>query len=145
MARISLTNGTLKNWVNGDILAADTFKKEREIIVTAINDNYDRIKELEQVTEVTTVEDYNWEATANQTVFTLPSGKTYTMGKNLLEVVVEGFEQTEGVEFIELTENSFQLSSPVTAGTRVYARWYVPKILKLFSEDVAAFTIMGVF
>jgi hypothetical protein len=144
MAKISLTNGTLKNWVNGDLMTAEQFKKEREIIVLAINDNYNRIKDLEQITSVTVVKDEEFEATQNQDTFVLTKG-TYTMGSNLLEVSMEGLNLAEGIEFIELTNNSFKLSAPVTEGTRIYARWYQPKTLKLFSEDVAVYSTMGVF
>lgn len=41
MSRISLS--VLKNWLDGDIVKAVDYKKEREILAVAINDNYDRI------------------------------------------------------------------------------------------------------
>ena len=143
MGRIN--SGELINWQNGQIMTAEKLKQDREIMVTAINDNHDNITEIQDNLEVPEVFDENWDAIENQDTFTLSSGKTYTLGRNLLQVVVEGFELVEGEEFVELTNNSFRLASPVSAGTRVYAKWYNIRTLKLFTEDLQAYTIMGVF
>jgi hypothetical protein len=144
VAKVSLTNGTLKNWVNGDLMTAEQFKKEREIVVTAINDNYERIKELENSIEVSIPQEYSWEATSNQQEFVLV-GNTFPTIPNIVEVSMEGFDLTEGEEFEILNSTTIKLSSPVTTGTRVYAKWYEVRTLKLFTTDLQAFTIMGVF
>jgi hypothetical protein len=144
VAKVSLTNGTLKNWVNGDLMTAEQFKKEREIVVTAINDNYERIKELENNIEISAPQEYSWEATSNQQEFVLV-GNTFPTIPNIVEVSMEGFDLTEGEEFEILNSTTIKLSSPVTTGTRVYAKWYEVRTLKLFTTDLQAFTIMGVF
>lgn len=144
MARVSTTNSSLKDWQNGQIMNADDYKKERLVLITAINDNYDRINELEGITEIVVKKDQTFTATEGQEIFVLTTG-TFPMGKNLLEVVVEGFEQIELQDFEEVSNNSFKLATPLDEGMVVYARWYEPKPLKMFTEDLTAFTIMGVF
>lgn len=148
MARISLSNGSLTNWIDGNVMKATDYKQERLVLITAINDNYDRIVEVAKSVEVPTVEDYSWTATEGQIVFTLPAGKSYAIGQNVLRVVVEGFElaNTDDVkEFEEIDSTSFKINDNLTAGTVVYASWSQVRTIKTFSEDVATFNVMGVF
>ena len=145
MARISLSNGSLTNWTDNMTINADKYKQERLVFITAINDNYQRIKDLEGLTTVATLQEATWEATEGQDTFTLTDGRTFPNINNVLEVIVEGFEQVEGDEFIKVNNTSFKLSAPVSEGTRVYVKWYDTKSLNLFTLDLEAFTIMGVF
>jgi hypothetical protein len=145
MARISLSNGSLTNWTDNMTINADKYKQERLVFITAINDNYQRIKDLEGLTTVATLQEATWEATEGQDTFTLTDGRTFPNINNVLEVIVEGFEQVEGDEFIKVNNTSFKLSAPVSVGTRVYVKWYDTKSLNLFTLDLEAFTIMGVF
>lgn len=145
MAKINLQNDTLKNWQDGQKVFANDYKKEREIIVTAINDNYDRIKDLENNVEVNVPQEYAWEATEGQLQFTLPSGMTFPSIPKIVEVSMEGFDLTEGEEFEILDNNKIVLSESVSLGTRVYAKWYEVRMLKLFTTDLQAYTVMGVF
>jgi hypothetical protein len=145
MARISLSNGSLTYWTDNMTINADKYKQERLVFITAINDNYQRIKDLEGLTTVATLQEETWEATEGQDTFTLTDGRTFPNINNVLEVIVEGFEQVEGDEFIKVNNTSFKLSAPVSEGTRVYVKWYDTKSLNLFTLDLEAFTIMGVF
>ena len=145
MARISLSNGSLTYWTDNMTINADKYKQERLVFITAINDNYQRIKDLEGLTTVATLQEATWEATEGQDTFTLTDGRTFPNINNVLEVIVEGFEQVEGDEFIKVNNTSFKLSAPVSEGTRVYVKWYDTKSLNLFTLDLEAFTIMGVF
>lgn len=144
MARINL--GSMINWVNGQKVTAELVKQDREVLVTAINDNYNRIADLEQATEITVPLEASWEATSNNQIqFTLTSG-TFPDIPNILEVSAEGFVLTEGEEFTVLSDNmTIELSSGVDIGTRIYARWYEVRSLKLFTNDLAIYNIMGVF
>lgn len=143
MARID--ENSLINYQNGMVVTAEHLKRDREVLVTAINNNSSRVQELEDNLDIPQTSDANWEATEGQNVFFLPDSETYSMGTNSLEVVVEGFELTEGEEFEELTNNSFKISlSTISAGTRVYARWSNIRKLKLFTEDLQSYIIMGV-
>jgi hypothetical protein len=145
MAKIDLGNGAvLYNWQDGNLMKAADYKKEREALVVAINDNYDRIKELENATEVTTPKEFFWEATEGQLEFTL-EGETFPDIPFILEVSMEGFVLTETEEFTKINNTTIELSEPVSAGTRVYARWYEVRTLKLFTTDLTTYNIMGVF
>jgi hypothetical protein len=151
MARISLGNTSpLTPWNNGNVMTAEDYKREREIIVTAINDNYDRVVEVAKAVEVPTVQDYSWTITGSVSnpVFTLPSGKSYATGQNVLRVVVEGFElaNTDNLkQFEEIDSTSFRVNADLSADTDVYASWSQVRTIRTFSEDIIAFNVMGVF
>lgn len=53
MARIEST--VLKNWLDGNVVTATEYKQEREILRVAINDNYDRLVQKYDKTEVDTL------------------------------------------------------------------------------------------
>lgn len=145
MARINI-NSQLKNWADGQKMYANDFKKEREIIVTAINDNYNRIKDLENNIEINVPQEYSWEANEGQSEFVLPSGMKFPSIPKIVEVSMEGFDLTEGDEFEITNDNTtIEISQGVSAGTRVYAKWYEVRMLKLFTEDLQSYIIMGVF
>jgi hypothetical protein len=146
MARIS--EDALTSWQNGNIVTAEKLKRDRSVFITAINDNYDKILDLQNTVQIAQVEDYTWVATEGQTIFNLPSGKSYEMGENVLRVVVEGFElaNTGDVqEFEEVSSTSFKINDNLSAGTVVFASWTQVRLVKALSEDVAVFNIMGVF
>lgn len=143
MSRIS--ESALVNWQNGMVVNAEKMKQDRAILVTAINDNYERISDLQGLATVATIEEQTWEALDGQTDFVLPGTRTFPNIDNVLEVSVEGFDMVEGDEFIKLDEKTIRLSAPVSLGTRVYAKWYGVKSLNLFTLDLQAYTIMGVF
>jgi hypothetical protein len=145
MAKIDLTNtAVLYNWQDGNMMKAADYKKEREALVVAINDNYDRIKELENATQVTVPKEFAWEATEGQFQFTI-TNQTFPDIPFILEVSMEGFVLTETEEFTKINNTTIELSEPVSAGTRVYARWYEVRSLKMFTDDLSTYNIMGVF
>lgn len=53
MARIN--DGVLKEWLDGMVVKSTEYKQEREILRTAINDNYDRLVLKYDKTEVDTL------------------------------------------------------------------------------------------
>jgi hypothetical protein len=144
MARINLS--ALVDWQNGQKVTAEKVKQDREVIVLAINDNYDRIADLTSATQVTVPKEASWEAAQGQFQFQL-TGDTFPDIPFILEVSMEGFTLTEGEEFIKLNSTTIELSDQngVGAGTRVYARWYEVRSLKLFTDDLSIYNIMGVF
>jgi hypothetical protein len=147
MARINL--GSMINWQNGQVVTAESVKQDREVMVTAINDNYNRVKELEDNTQISVPKEYAWEAIIDgQEEFTLPLGIEFPDVDFILEVSVEGFTLTEDEEFEKLSNTTIKINSfenGVSVGTRVYARWYEARSLKLFTDDLAIYNIMGVF
>jgi hypothetical protein len=145
-----INSGELINWQNGNIMTAEKLKQDREVIVTAINDNYEKIIDIQQSTLLSKVEDYTRTLTVDVSnyVFNLPEGKSYVVGENVLRVVVEGFElaNTDDVqEFEEINETSFRINGDLTAGTTIFASWSQIRTVKALSEDVAVFNVMGVF
>ncbi len=131
-------------------MTAEKLKQDREVIVTAINDNYEKIIDIQQSTLLSKVEDYTRTLTVDVSnyVFNLPEGKSYVVGENVLRVVVEGFElaNTDDVqEFEEINETSFRINGDLTAGTTIFASWSQIRTVKALSEDVAVFNVMGVF
>jgi hypothetical protein len=144
MARINIDS--MVGWVNGQKVTAELVKQDREVIVVAINDNYERLRDLENSVEVSVPREYAWEAIFDgQEEFTLPLGFEFPNIPFILEVSVEGFVMTEDEEFEKLSSTVIKLSQGVSVGTRVYARWYETRSLKLFTNDIAHYNIMGVF
>lgn len=64
---------------------------------------------------------YSWVATANQQTFTLPANTLYTVG--FIWVNVGGIDQTKDA-FTATDGVSFTVAEPLTAGTKVDARWF---------------------
>lgn len=63
-----------------------------------------------------------WIATANQIVFTITNG-IYVTASNSIQVFVNGLLKISGTDYTETNSTSFTLSSAVSSGTVVYARW----------------------
>jgi hypothetical protein len=68
-----------------------------------------------------------WTAIDGQTVFTLSNG-SYVPNKNLIEVIVESIPQISGDHYTETSSTSFTLNEPLSAGMKVYAKWYESKV-----------------
>jgi hypothetical protein len=68
-----------------------------------------------------------WTAIEGQTVFTL-SNSSYVPNKNLIEVIVESVPQISGDHYTETNSTSFTLNEPLSAGMKVYAKWYESKV-----------------
>jgi hypothetical protein len=68
-----------------------------------------------------------WTAIDGQTVFTL-SNSSYVPNKNLIEVIVESIPQISGDHYTETSSTSFTLNEPLSAGMKVYAKWYESKV-----------------
>lgn len=69
------------------------------------------------------INEQSWTATEGQTVYTITNGK-YVLGKGNIEVWVGGVFQIKGQGYTETSETTFTLTSGVSAGTIVYAKWF---------------------
>jgi hypothetical protein len=100
----------------GDLINLQTTDKSN--IVAAIN-------EVQASAGKTKVNSYVWTATANQTLFTIPTGN-YVPNKGNIEIHVGGKALISGIDYTETSPTSFTLLtiSDLEAGDIVYAKWF---------------------
>jgi hypothetical protein len=100
----------------GDLINLQTTDKSN--IVAAIN-------EVQASAGKTKVNSYVWTATANQTLFTIPTGN-YVPNKGNIEIHVGGKTLISGIDYTETSPTSFTLLTitDLEAGDIVYAKWF---------------------
>lgn len=122
-------NQTHKKGGSDEIKPSDIGAVDKELeLVPALTDTdgntYASLKDrLDNVAGKVTLNSKQWIAIEGQTEFTIDNG-SYIPGANRIEVYVSGIRQRSGVHYTETNTTTITLSTGVSAGTEVEARWF---------------------
>ena len=145
MARINTEQ--LRNWQNGDVIPAQDYNQERNLIITANNDTNDKANSATQNAQnalarvnrleiqPTNIEETSIRGSDTQTMtegqqtVTLPQGAEYLPNTNRLQVFLDGSH----IQVVETSSTTFDLPAPAQAGQEVTMIWYteLPRVFDL--------------